>query len=303
MAQGSKVPSHGRHRILRGFAFAGLVVAVLAALSAITYPLLPTTTNGLYAPYIYGYRLMSEDSLDVFIIGDSSAQCTVAPQVMQSVSGISSYNSSSPLQTAAVSAEVTTEMFSYQNPKVVIYDVNNIFRDTSATTAVETIAQQVVPVLRYHDNWKRILAGTVETGGNALTSDLGFHPKTDVVPYTGGDYMSKTTSGAFLSFWARVYLKWMQRVCAEHGATLILISSPNAKEWNDARHDVIADYAQENGLTYLDFNTAECDAGIDWASDTRDGGEHLNVAGATKVSTWLATWLAQNKGVGTVSAS
>lgn len=37
--------------------------------------------------------------------------------------------------------------------------------------------------------------------------------------------------------------------------------------------------------------------GIDWKSDTLDGGDHLNEAGATKVSKYLGTFLKERYGL------
>ena len=297
----SAVEQNRPHRLRRRLIFIAVLVAVLGGLSVITYPRIATNTNGVLYPYIYGYTWLADDSLDALIVGDSSSQCAIAPQVMNEITGISAYNSSSPYQSMATSAELTTEVFSTQSPKVIILEVNNLFKDTSTDKAVETLAGQLLPVLRYHNNWKKIVSGTMESGGPELTADLGYYPKYEVNAYTGGDYMAATTSGASLSFWAKTYLEWMQQVCAEHGATLVLISVPNASEWNDAKHDAVADYANENGITYLDFNTSEYDTGFDWSTDTRDGGGHLNISGATKISTWLARWLAENEGIGTIS--
>ena len=61
-----------------------------------------------------------------------------------------------------------------------------------------------------------------------------------------------------------------------------------------ARHDAIAAYAKENGLQYLDLNTAGSGLGFDWKTDTSDGGTHLNTSGARKVTNYLGAYLQKN---------
>ena len=49
--------------------------------------------------------------------------------------------------------------------------------------------------------------------------------------------------------------------------------------------------ARELGLTYLDMNLMPREVPIDWNTDTRDYGNHLNYRGARKVSLFLAEYL------------
>jgi hypothetical protein len=49
--------------------------------------------------------------------------------------------------------------------------------------------------------------------------------------------------------------------------------------------------ADEYGLKYIDFNMNWKEIGINWSTDSQDGGDHLNRNGGLKLSSWLGTYL------------
>lgn len=85
----------------------------------------------------------------------------------------------------------------------------------------------------------------------------------------------------------------MMALCEENGAQLILVSTPSTLNWNYARHNSIAAFAAEHGLTYLDMNTMPDEVPVNWETDTRDKGDHLNYSGAVKVTRYLGQYLTQ----------
>ena len=92
----------------------------------------------------------------------------------------------------------------------------------------------------------------------------------------------------------RLYLERIVALCEEHDSELLLITVPASSSWNLARHNGIQGFADEYGLTYLDYNMAGLDPGIDWRTDTPDGGSHLNVLGAQKLTAALGAYLTEN---------
>ena len=90
------------------------------------------------------------------------------------------------------------------------------------------------------------------------------------------------------------YLTWMANTCKQNGSTPLFVCVPSLVEWNDARSRAISTWAHENDVTFVDFNRKADEIGIDWTTDTKDGGEHLNVSGSAKFTHYLGEYLAQN---------
>lgn len=252
----------------------------------------PTATKSVRYPFVYSYAKMEKNSIDALIVGDSSAMYNISPQAMSQETGISSYNAGSPNQSVETSEDIVSSVWDYQSPRYVILEVNGLFTDTSTGDAVRGILKAALPILGDHNNWKLLANGGLDQSGSTLTNDLGYYPSDDVVAFTNVDYMTSNAQVSEIPFWSRFYLAWIQKICEEHGATLVLVSSPNAKEWSQSKHDLVADWASEHGVTYLDANV-DSSVGIDWSQDSRDGGEHLNRSGGTKFSAWLADRLAE----------
>ena len=53
-------------------------------------------------------------------------------------------------------------------------------------------------------------------------------------------------------------------------------------------------YADEKGIAYLDLNEKVEELGLNWTGDTQDKGDHLNVYGAEKVTSYLGNYLEEN---------
>ena len=91
------------------------------------------------------------------------------------------------------------------------------------------------------------------------------------------------------------YLDKMQALCKDNGIQLILIKSPSEdpywyQEW-DAQ---VAAWAEQNEVPYLNMLLLSDEIGIDMQTDTYDGGMHLNLSGAEKLSTWFGAYLTEN---------
>ena len=67
--------------------------------------------------------------------------------------------------------------------------------------------------------------------------------------------------------------------------------------WYSQWEEQIERYAAENGLRYLNFLELTEETGIDYTKDTYDGGLHMNLSGAEKLSHYLGRILSEEIGL------
>ena len=96
----------------------------------------------------------------------------------------------------------------------------------------------------------------------------------------------------------RIYFEDIINLCREHGCEPVFIKIPvhhlddYRGYWSLEKHNLFQNMADDYGVRFFDLNYE--DLGINWTTDTFDGGMHLNYYGAVKVSRFLANWLQDN---------
>ena len=100
------------------------------------------------------------------------------------------------------------------------------------------------------------------------------------------------------------YVEEMRKLCEENGCQLLLVKIPtmgspinDRSSWSKVRSDYIRELAQEQGWEYLDL-VYDLDPGLDMATDSIDGGRHMNYRGAAKVTACLGDVLVSEYGLG-----
>jgi hypothetical protein len=79
----------------------------------------------------------------------------------------------------------------------------------------------------------------------------------------------------------------MVNLCKENNIELLLIEIPSADSWSKDLSDKVTEFANNHDVDFIDMNLNASEFGFDWTTDTSDGGDHLNVYGAEKVSEYL----------------
>lgn len=146
------------------------------------------------------------------------------------------------------------------------------------------------PLVKYHDNWKHLkLTAFLQPRGKYHFSNKGMAYANTVKAYPfGNEYMQ--LSGGKHAMLSEEKLDQFQKIydlCDRNGVRLVLLTVPSANTWNKGKSDTVKQLAKKYDLTYYDYNR-QLPAGFDWATDSKDGGNHLNYAGASAVTKDLA---------------
>ena len=147
-----------------------------------------------------------------------------------------------------------------------------------------------IPVFRGHDVWKALFMNKEYTE----ESFKGFVLRSGVRPYSNGIYMKECDEKEDLPERSLEYMNHIIWICRDYGADLLLLGTPSPENYSYKRHNTLQAYADEHGLTFVDLNLQLEDIGIDWNKDSLDNGDHLNLSGAEKVTSYLGKYLAEN---------
>lgn len=146
------------------------------------------------------------------------------------------------------------------------------------------------PLVKYHDNWKHLKLTTfLQPHGKYHFSNKGMAYANTVKAYPFGNEYMQLSGGkhAMLSEEKLVQFQKIYDLCDRNGIRLVLLTVPSANTWNKGKSDTVKQLAKKYDLTYYDYNR-QLPAGFDWATDSKDGGNHLNYAGASAVTKDLA---------------
>lgn len=259
----------------------------------------------------------------VLFVGDCEVYENFSPAQLYREHGVVSYIRGGAQQLIWHSYYLLEDALKYETPDVVVFNVlamkygepqseayNRLNLDgmrlsPSKIQAVqasmcegEDALSYVFPLLRYHERWS-------ELNG----ADLRFYFATDKVAHNG--YMMRADTkpttvipkGSVLADYALPavcyeYLDKMTALCKEKGIELLLVKAPTIyPHWYEQWDAQIEQYAQDNGLTYINFLNHMDDMGLDLQTDTYDAGLHLNVFGAEKLSDFFGEYLRENLGL------
>ena len=286
-----------KSRWIRLISFFLVLTLLLALCSWALYPRDNTRQSGITHPDAFGFSAISPGLIDIVAIGNSNIYSGFSPMELWGRYGYASYVSGEPRQQMVSAVSILKKYLTTQSPKVVILDADEVFTGNNHLNSVaQSAIEEHIPLIKYHNNWKTLRFSTLlhRPCRNYISPLMGQSVSRIVRGYTGGNYMKACSGTEKIPTAALISLNAFTSLCREHNIPLLLITIPCATSWSTARHDAIAQYAKENGLTYLDFNVMDKETGFDWHSDTGDGGTHLNISGSRKITAYLGAYLKKN---------
>ncbi len=253
---------------------------------------------------------------DVIFIGDCEVYTSFVPPLLYEKFGIRSYVRGSPSQSIAESYHLLCEMLEYERPRAVVFGVYSLSKSGRSDEAYRRMTldgmrlsrhkmaavafdredigdalSYFLPLLRFHSRIfelsgedLRYLFTRPKVSHNGYLMEKRVMPAKDLD--AGSNTLESLPQGNF------EYLRKMHELCESVGAELVLVKPPVNSwryPWYDEWDGEIESFAAARSICYYNLNDA--DIGIDPATDSYDGGLHLNVYGAEKTTAYFGAML------------
>lgn len=280
-------------RILCVLLFASLVVSSLFALSFVVLPRNNTKEDGIRNYNASGILSEPKNTINVLFLGDSESYRAIIPLQIWKEHGITSYVCGTAAQKLYLARDFLETAFKTQSPQIVVLETNEIFRKFTRSEVTTNRAESLFPVLRYHSNIKlknikNLFDFKIEYTENVYKKGYVFSTKYSSA--NTSEYSLESTDSETIRTLNLNMVKKIKKICDDNAARLILLSTPSTVNWNYARHNSLALLAEELGVEYIDLNLMKKEVPINWKTDTKDKGDHLNHYGAVKVTTYLGKY-------------
>ena len=312
-----------KRNIKTALSISAVVLAFALTLSLLTMLLQPKYMTSLVEGSMISEYYDRAGGHDVIFVGDCEVYANFTPMEMYREAGIKAYVRGTSQQLLWQSYYILKETFDYETPKAVVFNVNAMRYSEpvkeefnrltidkmrwsaekvgiiqASMTEEENFLSYVFPILRYHSRFSQLTAEDFTylfdekqiTWQGHLVNDtvkpMGKLPTKRPLPdYSFGDIC-----------WE--YLEKIRLLCEENGTELILIKAPSAYPYWYEQYDAqIEEYAAKHGLSLYNFLDHVEEIGIDYQTDTYDAGLHMNLDGATKLSTYFAKILSEKHGL------
>ncbi len=324
-----KVRTGGKNAV-RALSLAAITVVLLILAQAL---LVPKYASFPYEGGMVREYYSATTQHDVVFFGDCEFYESISPVTLWEEYGISSYVRGSSQQLIWQSYYMLLDTLEYEKPKVVVFNAMEMkigsvqkeeytrltldgmklsrFKLAAAKESLtegETLLSYVIPLMRYHSRWSDLTGDDVRymfedkavsyngylmnTGVKAQTGDVWVDP----LGFLNTAYDTDPTDDSVFSPVCWEYLDKMRLLCEEEGIEFVLFKAPTQSAkyyWYDEWEAEVKAYAEAHGVPYLNGIEVRSEMGLDMTTDTYDAGEHLNVYGAEKCSSYLGKWLAE----------
>lgn len=275
-----------------------VVVISLAALSPIFKPKNNTKEAGIEYENARGFYGEKKNSIDVYAVGNSDLYSAFNPLQLWKEYGNTSYVSAEPQQNTVGAYYLLKEFLTVQKPKLVILEVDELFTKSNIDDIDDLVSKTLrtyLPIFEYHSRWKDLSKDDFfsESFYKDRQQTKGYIYHNNVQSYKGS-YMNKKRRKD-MTYVTKLYLDKFVKLVRDSGAEVMLTVYPSATTWTLDKHKTVQKYADENEINFVDFNTMDdSETGFNWSTDTRDGGNHLNFNGATKMTKYIGQYINSN---------
>ena len=264
----------------------------------------------------------NKDMLDVVFVGSSHVHCTINPLLLFQEYGFTSYDFSTAGQDLSTSLLFINEAIKNKKPKAIVMDsyglcyynisesqhrksmdplplslekvvqINYLAKrneNLNIQTEFAPLSAYLFPILRYHDRWKE-LSKSDYVRKNDITYLHGYVPHYNSIYPDFSEYHDEVKLKGTIIIEQKQLLKKLVDICEENNVKLMLTKSPSPL-WRDDYHQLVAEWADEYDIPFIDYNLLIDELGINLETDFNDKNSHVNDFGATKVSLHLGQYL------------
>lgn len=254
---------------------------------------------------------------EVIFIGDCEVYANFSPMVMYEEEGIKAYVRGSSQQMIWQSYYILKETLKYETPKVVVFNVNSMRYGKDSKEVSEAYNRLTIDNMKWSKEKMEIIKESMldeETFLSYVFPILRYHSRYDKLTKEDFEYLikdKKVTHNGFLinknvkgvenlptkrklanyEFSKECYefLDKITELCKENGIKLVLIKAPSVYPyWYEEYNEQIREYAKKNNIDFYNLVEEAENIGLDYSIDTYDGGLHLNLQGATKLSKYFS---------------
>ena len=242
-------------------------------------------------------EILSEEknTIDVIAIGDSLVYSSLSPMILWKNYGFTSFDCASAAQVISDTYKELKYGVETQKPKVVIMEADVLFRNPKKVPWYYkfTKIENYFSLFHHHNNWKKYLFSFINTNSIFTKENIykGFKYINKTKPGKNFDYMKKTNKKNLVSDNNIKYFEKIVELCNENDIKLLLVSLPNMRRWTYSKSEEASELAKEYNIEFIDFNKNQDLLNIDWKTESRDGGGHLNYSGAIKATNYIGEYI------------
>ena len=259
---------------------------------------------------------------DVIFVGSSTVHSGIDPRVLMEEQGISAYLRANASQPMWISYYMIEDALRWHTPELVCIDTtfikygDDFVEEPSTRKALdgmrltpskikcikasmgedEKMADYIMPLFRFHTRWKELTLDDFKYAYyNKPVTVNGYLPDDEVEAAEPGELIYTREGDTTLSPKNVEYLRRAIEECHARGVQVMIFKVPaHSPNWSRDYDDQINEIAKEYGLSYINFDDKNDEIGLDYSTDTPDGGSHLNTSGAGKFSRYLGDYIRAN---------
>ncbi|WP_405374979.1 SGNH/GDSL hydrolase family protein [Pseudobutyrivibrio sp.] len=297
------------------------IVITISGLWFATRLFMPKYMHGILEGAMIGEYYDDPTDHNVVFIGDCELYENISPVYLWENFGINSYIRGSAQQLIWQSYYLAEETVEREHPDVIVFNVLSMKYNTpqneaynrmtldgmkwssskvdsikASMTEEESMIEYMFPLLRYHSRWSDLNADDFKYlfRRDKVTFN-GYYMRVDEKPADDNIPKGRPIIDYQFGDTAYQYLDKLTKLCKDNDIELILVKAPSLfPYWYPQWDKQMEDYAAANDLTYINFLDYQDSIGLDWDKDTYDGGLHLNLSGAEKLSEYFGQILSND---------